>query len=54
MQAKSYVDDNEMKDQELLTLDAISPIRAKRLEDSKLLPILSHRRLLLYAELKYT
>ena len=50
---KSYVNDNS-KNQELLTLDAISPIWAKRLEDSKLLPILSLRRLRLYAELKHT
>ena len=55
MQTKSYVKDNEIQNQEeLLTLDTISPIWAKRLEESKLLPILSLRRLRLYLELKDT
>ena len=40
-----------MQDQELLTLDTIAPIWAKRLEESELLPILSLRRLRLYLEL---
>jgi len=40
--------------EELLTLDVISPIWAKRLEESKLLPILSLERLQLYLELKDT
>ena len=43
-----------MQDQELLTLDTIAPIWAKRLEESKLLPILSLRRLQLYLELRDT
>jgi hypothetical protein len=52
---KSYVNDNEIQNQEeLLTLDVISPIWAKRLEESKLLPILSLERLRLYLELKDT
>ena len=50
---KSYVN-NEMENQELLALDIISPTWAKRLEESKLLPILSLRRLQLYLELKDT
>jgi hypothetical protein len=54
MQIKSYVNDNEIQNQELLTLDTISPIWAKRLEESKLLPLLSLRRLRLYLELKDT
>jgi hypothetical protein len=49
---KSYVNDNKIQNQELLTLDTISPIWAKRLEESKLLPILSVKRLKLYLELK--
>ena len=53
MQIKSYVNDN-LENQELLTLDTISPIWAKRLEESKLLPLLSLRRLRLYVELKHT
>ena len=53
MQIKSYVNDN-VQHQELLTLDTISPIWAKRLEESKLLPLLSLRRLRLYVELKHT
>jgi hypothetical protein len=52
MQIKSYVNDN-LENQELLTLDTISPIWAKRLEESKLLPLLSLRRLRLYVELKH-
>jgi hypothetical protein len=51
MQIKSYVYDN-VQDQELLTLNAISPIWAKKLEESKLLPLLSLRRLKLYLELR--
>ena len=50
---KSYVNDN-LENQEILTLDTISPIWAKRLEESKLLPILSLRRLQLYLELRDT
>ena len=43
---KSYVNNNEIRNQEeLLTLDVISPIWAKRLEESKLLPLLSLERL---------
>ena len=53
MQVKSHIK-NEMQDQELLTLDTIAPIWAKRLEESELLPILSFRRLRLYLELKDT
>ena len=42
-QIKSFLS-NEMKDHDvLLTLDAISPMWAKRLEESKLLPLLSIR-----------
>jgi hypothetical protein len=47
---KSHMN-NEMQDQELLIFDTIAPIWAKRLEESKLLPILSLRRLRLYLEL---
>jgi hypothetical protein len=50
---KSYVNENP-EDQELLTLDVISPIWARRLEESKLLPALSLERLRLYLELKDT
>ena len=53
MQIKSYVNDN-VQHQELLTLDTISPIWARRLEKSKLLPLLSLERLRLYLELKDT
>ena len=53
MQIKSYIYDN-VQDQELLTLDGISPTWAKKLEESKLLPLLSLRRLRLYLELKDT
>jgi hypothetical protein len=49
---KSYVNDNEIQNQELLTLDTISPLWAKRLEESQVLPILSLERLRLYLELK--
>ena len=51
---KAYANDSELQNQELLTLDIISPIWAKRLEGSKLLPLLSFRRLRLYLELKDT
>src|ERR687885_2877750 len=51
---KSSVNDNEIQNQELLTLDAISPTWAKRLEESKLLSLLSLERLQLYLELKDT
>jgi hypothetical protein len=51
---KSYVNDNEIQNQELLTLDTISPIWAKKLEQSKLLPLLSLERLRLYLELRDT
>jgi hypothetical protein len=53
---KAYANDNnEIQNQEeLLTLDTISPTWAKRLEESKLLPILSRERLRLYFELKDT
>ena len=50
MQIKLHVN-NEIEDQGLLTLYTISPIWAKRLEESKLLPLLSLRRLRLYVEL---
>ena len=53
MQIKSYVYNN-MHNQELLTFDAISPMWSKKLEESKLLPLLSIRRLQLYIELKRT
>ena len=53
MQIKSYVSDN-VQNQELLRLDIISPMWAKRLEESKLLPLLSFRRFRLYFELKHT
>jgi hypothetical protein len=53
MQIKSYVNDN-VQNQELLTLDTISPMWARRLEESKLLPLLSLERLRLYLELKDT
>ena len=44
-----------MEDQEeLFTLDTISPIGAKKLEESRLLPLLSLERLQLYLELKST
>ncbi|MFL6346856.1 MAG: hypothetical protein ACJ72X_00990 [Nitrososphaeraceae archaeon] len=53
MQIKSYVNEN-LEDQELLTLDTISHTWANKLEESKLLPILSLERLRLYLELKDT
>jgi hypothetical protein len=51
---KAYANNNEIQNQELLTLDSISPTWAKRLEESKLLPTFSLRRLQLYLELKDT
>jgi hypothetical protein len=54
MQVKTYLSDNEIQNQELLTLDTISPIWAKKLEESKLLPLFSLRRLQLYIKLKRT
>jgi hypothetical protein len=54
MQIKNPYVNNGMEDQELLTLDTISPIWAKRLEESKLLPMLSLERLQLYLELRDT
>ena len=48
---RSYVND-DMQDQESFTLYAITPLWAKRLEESKLFPLLSLRRLQLYLELK--
>ncbi len=52
---KSYVNDNDIRNQEiLLTLDTISPTWARKLEESKLLPILSLERLRLSLELKRT
>src|SRR5919199_845573 len=51
---KAYVIDNKIQNQEeLLTLDIISPTWAKKLEESKLLPLLSLERLRLYLELGY-
>ena len=53
MQIKSYVNDNDIRNQEeLLTLDTISPTWANKSEESKLVPTLSLRRLRLYLELK--
>jgi hypothetical protein len=53
MQIKSYVNDNDIRNQvELLTLDTFSPTWARKLEESKLVPTLSLRRLRLYLELK--
>ena len=52
---KAYVNDNKIQNQEeLLTLDIVSPTWAKKLEESKLLPLLSLRRLQLYLELRDT
>jgi hypothetical protein len=51
---KTYANNNEIQNQELLTLDTISPTWAKKLEESKLLPLLSFERLHLYLELKDT
>ena len=53
MQIKSCVYNNT-HNQELLTFDAISPMWSKKLEQSKVLPLLSIRRLQLYIELKRT
>ena len=41
MQVKTYLNDNEIQNQELLTLDTISPIWAKRLEESNYFPYYS-------------
>ena len=57
MQVKTYLNDNEEiqnQDELLLTLDTISPVWAKRLEESQLLPLLSLERLRLYLELRDT
>jgi hypothetical protein len=54
MQVKTYLNDNEIQNQEYLTLNSISPTWAKKLEESKLLSILSLERLQLYLELKDT
>jgi hypothetical protein len=43
MQIKSYVNDNLENQELLLTMDTISPVWARRLEESKLLPLLSLR-----------
>ena len=51
IQVKSSLNDN-VQDQQLLTLHTISPLWAKRLEKSKLLPLLSFERLQLYLELR--
>src|SRR5919198_1273092 len=51
---KAYVNGKEIQNQELLTLDTISPVWAKILEESKLLPLLSLERLHLYLELRDT
>jgi hypothetical protein len=53
MQIKSHAN-NEMQDQDLLKFDTISPMWAKKLEQSKLLSLFSLRRLQLYIELKRT
>jgi hypothetical protein len=50
---KGYANNKEIHSQELLTLNTIYPIWAKRLEESKLLSILSLQRLQLYLELNY-
>jgi hypothetical protein len=52
---KAYVNDSKIQNQEeLLTLDYISPTWAKKLEESKLLPLLSLERLQMYLELRDT
>ena len=51
---KAYANNKEIHSQELLTLNTISTIWAKTLEESKLLSILSLQRLQLYLELKDT
>ncbi|MFL6320547.1 MAG: hypothetical protein ACJ72Q_08745 [Nitrososphaeraceae archaeon] len=51
---KVYGNDSGLQNQELLTLDSISPTWAKRLEESKLLPLLSLERFQLYLELRDT
>ncbi|MGA9170095.1 MAG: hypothetical protein WBZ20_08120 [Nitrososphaeraceae archaeon] len=53
MQVKSFLDNNDVEDQRL-NLDMISPIWAKRLEQSKLLFPVCLRRLRWYLELKST
>ena len=49
---KPCANDNEIQNRELLKLDSISPTWAKKLEESRVLPILSLERLRLYLELK--
>jgi hypothetical protein len=51
IQVKSSINHN-VQNQQLLTLDTISPLWAKRLEESKPLPLLSLERLQLYLELR--
>jgi hypothetical protein len=51
IQVKSSLNEN-VQNQQLLTLDTISPMWARRLEESKLLPLLSLERLQLYLELR--
>ena len=51
---KVYANDSGLQNQELLTLDSISPTWAKRLEESKLLPLLSLERFQLHLELRDT
>jgi hypothetical protein len=51
---KAYTNDSMLQNQELLTLASISPTWAKRLEESKLLPLLSLERFQLYLELRDT
>ena len=51
---KSHINDNLEEQVPLLTLDAIPPIWAKKLEESKLLPLFSLKRLQIYLELKHT
>jgi hypothetical protein len=48
---KAYVNGKEIQNQELLTLDSISPVWSKRLEESRQPPLLSLERLHLYLEL---
>jgi hypothetical protein len=50
---KSYRKDNLKNQELLLRLDAISPMWSKKLEESKLLPLFSLRRLQMYLELKH-
>ena len=51
IQVKSSLND-DLQNQRLSTLDTISPTWAKRLEESRLFPLLSVQRLKLYLELK--